>query len=132
MGNNVVSLKTAQQLKAAGFPQEAYFCWDTQIDINEEMHVELTEVWTSDSGDYIAAPMGQEIADELPHSSDEDNIEDNSLEMWSWQSPTGRKWNVAYIDIQRIPHHLTTGNTIAEALALLWLKLQEGESNVTT
>ena len=66
-------------------------------------------------------PDAQEIADQLPHSL----TGDDSLEMWSWNHHEGRKWNVSYVGERRIPNHLTTGDTMAEALALLWLKLHE-------
>jgi hypothetical protein len=52
------------------------------------------------------------IGQDLPHST----AKGNSLEIWSWKTPTGRKWNAAYIDSKRRPVEIATGDSIAEAL----------------
>lgn len=55
------------------------------------------------------------IGQHMPHST----AKGNSLEIWSWKTPTGRKWNAAYIDSKRRPVDIAIGNSIAEALEKL-------------
>lgn len=111
MENNVVTLETAKRLKAAGFPQETGIAhWWVVRGVNPDLisRSEITDFW--DATDRIAAPTAQEIADQLPEGIALDKA-------------TGGKWRASrpFVD----PSWYIFGDTMAEALALLWLKLHE-------
>lgn len=104
MENNVVSLETAKKLRAAGFPQKAIYRWYQRQDGTAELQRSNTNPW----GEHIyAAPTAQEIANEFLSSG-------NTRLLYY-----GGKWSAV--------NHRTmgTGTTIGEALADLWLRLQE-------
>jgi hypothetical protein len=131
MEHNITTLETSKRLKAAGFPQNTLFSYSTtDSGTNQSIHLTLEPGdpnYKSPFYRVYAAPTAQELADSdwLPHSAGKDD----SLEIWSWKTPTGRKWNAAYIDTRCRPHYLSTGPTLAEALAGTGLKLQETNPN---
>jgi hypothetical protein len=111
MERNVVSLETARKLKAAGFPRVSMWHYSERMDPPDELF------FTQSSGSTqfdIAAPTAQEIADQLPG-------------FWSlMNSKVTSNYHAAY-------HGGGDGvnadaDTMAEALALLWLQLHKAEN----
>jgi hypothetical protein len=126
MEHNVVTLETAKKLKAAGFPQG-----QTMLHYSEGMENpnDLFLTATSESSQFdMAAPLAQEIADQLPEElpfvPNEDQQEPYRLHIYPWI--TGH-WIAAYMNDggERDEMFETRAPTMAEALALLWLKLTE-------
>jgi hypothetical protein len=117
MENNVVTLETAKKLNAAGFLSRTTFMWSDLRD-GQPWLWQGKPVAAVDTGDYrdlgepgtdwVAAPTAQEIADQL------DEVE-------------VRHWRGRYTAWCRSPLSFNPleAPTMAEALALLWLKLQE-------
>lgn len=106
MESLVVSLKSAKRLKAAGFPQTTRYAWYSETET-----LELVD-WSREAQRSLVnpAPTAQEIADQLVKPFNVRNLSD------------GRFYAVG--------HKLTSGDgdTMAEALAALWLKLHEVQS----
>jgi len=75
MEHNVVSLKTAEKLREAGFRQDTMLCWEEfEGDAYETPYGPLVHDGISFNNNYdaekpddnpLAAPTAQEIADEL-------------------------------------------------------------------
>ena len=106
----VVSLETSKRLKAVGFPQwPSTFYWDWWGDI--QMNSEAKRF----NFDEVAAPTAQEIADQLPH---------RGWELFPWMDNISFAAAVNDADSNRL---VFPAATMAEALALLWLKLQEAK-----
>ena len=110
MENNVVTFETAKKLKAAGFPQETYFAWIG----NDVRHMPSGARTEREP----ALPTAQEIADQLPDGyyavRDKVDYSHNPGQWLAWCSEG------IYDDGFEI-----RGNTMAEALAALWLKLHQ-------
>lgn len=128
----VVTLETAQKLKAAGFPQStsdkmtSVYSWAIARHADARAFLTKTDTRTqySTSCIFFAAPTAQEIADQLPHWLDE---EDGiwPLEI-SAKGLTERTWYAMY-DRFGSTKYQVEADTLAEALAALWLKLQEAK-----
>jgi hypothetical protein len=127
----VVSLDIAKQLKAAGFPQETVFHWSHWQGKKsgiEEWHISGGWGWsnhTLPSGrthhyyheDSLAAPTAQELADVLPGRTwvglfTEYAAKNEIRYKASKHNDDGDGW------------HEEFGATMADALALLYLKLR--------
>lgn len=110
MENNVTSLETSRKLKAAGFPQDSAYVWVTG-DGWAQLHSSSAVKFMPDGAylELFAAPTAQELADQLEKPFNVRNLSD------------GRFYAVG--------HKLMSGNgdTMAEALAALYLKLKEVE-----
>jgi hypothetical protein len=112
MENNVVTLDTARKLKAAGFPQDTAFAWGhNTYDHNRIQLVYMA--WAKPENRDVAAPTAQEIADQLMASR-----EKITIELQSGMTPP------VYVERNGA---VEGGHTMAEALAALWLKLQEAK-----
>lgn len=124
MEKNVTTLETSQRLKDAGFPQTT-FMWETR-EVEGRPYKQSVGMWVDQKqfayerkGDFIpkvvrdwfAAPTAQEIADELPVTTFIQKCAGS--DGYHATAPTGPEEQ--------------TGDTMAEALALLWLKLKEGD-----
>jgi hypothetical protein len=116
----VVTLETAKKLKAAGFPQVTHFqWWQSSMGYNLISDKRIIE--------FEAAPTAQEIADQLPGGlqpghepnwlSVQKMFEDKPPYIAGYLEQRSND-NDRFIDYAR-------ADTMAEALALLWLKLQE-------
>lgn len=127
MEDNYVTLETAKRLKAAGFPQETVWLWrlhkpsgvhkliervdqeydDERFSSNNSQHIRFRG-----ENEFFAAPTAQELADQLP---DYVTAYRNDYKWWTWDIRESHPlaWNT------------TQGPTMVEALALLWIKLQE-------
>lgn len=129
MESLVTSLETSQALKAAGFPQESYFAWHEEEqdqfggDSARQWHVRGTEFFSKSNETWVyshqrvAAFTTQEIADQLPE-----------INAHGWISISKQHNYVARYTINGKDHNnLAEGDTMAEALAALWLKLQEAK-----
>jgi hypothetical protein len=118
MERNVVTLDTAKKLKAAGFPQEAYFWYDDDDLWGTDDYVDEGSLFSPDPKWHIAAPTAQEIADQL-----REYVKDEVLKLY-WG---GGRWTAL------IGHPGDTrteyGRTMAEALALTWLILRASEQD---
>lgn len=130
MENNVVTLDTAKQLKAAGFPQKTHFNWyPPHKSIDGDWEISPGRTWLTAAGQPCAAPTAQEIADQLPKSKRWPSSRNDAY--LSMYLDPNHKWGVGYeeeIDYEGGYFHvLEFANTMAEALALLWLKLQEAK-----
>ncbi|MDQ0923312.1 hypothetical protein QF038_001820 [Pseudarthrobacter sp. W1I19] len=120
MDKFVTTLETAKKLKAAGFPQNSVSVWEWTAGIPAgEPYLVQPELmrryglWGSqDVKDYAAAPTAQEIADQLRehlYLGLHMQARDNGLEMM----------------LERADGNFSTDPLpMAEAFALLWLKLQ--------
>lgn len=138
MERNVVSLETAKKLKAAGFPQEkAEYVWvhtfpvfndsdrlATRKEFQSRLDLSLLSTDARKLPEYSAAPTAQEIADELESNNEGVPITLNI-------GGTSYNWEIihktyAHIGGMTNPNGLTAkADTMAEALAALWLKLKE-------
>ncbi len=119
MEANCVSLEMAEKLEKAGFPQNSFFSWlafpiiegegiDSQW-IDEEYILKPIMATSSNLG--ISAPTAQEIADQLP---------DYALV----KSKTDGKYRT--VEGDRMLPKLPPADSIAEALAQVWLELHKG------
>lgn len=128
----VISLETAQKLKAAGFPQEGFFCYSLIMRTNDggyerrEMELstaprEWSELFRENS---FAAPTAQEIADQLPHYCDQRLYTADLAYRLSISKGLNDRWTAEYPTTYL---QVNEADTMAEALALLWLKLQEAK-----
>lgn len=123
MENNVVSLETAKKLRAAGFPQKAIYRWYQRQDGTAELQRSNTNPW----GEHIyAAPTAQEIANELPIGV---RILKQSPSFGHFGYAAYRPPSYGEASIGRKPKKNEQigfpNDTIADALADLWLKLRE-------
>lgn len=113
----VVSLETAKKLKAAGFPQGTAWSWygDKSSSLISTEHLEPD---LADGAGFIAAPTAQEIADQLPKAQGQRFLHlAYPINLWIADYTSN-------IDSSPILSG-ETGDTIVEALAPLWLKLNE-------
>lgn len=131
MESLVVSLDTAKKLKAAGFPQEAYFRYAREYEYNrfkrdgsptgaklivDWLHIRATEhPGLGSKLERIAAPTATEIADQLPY-----DFGGNQLSA----AKDKESWLFRYGSYPEVVTY-GRGDTMAEALAALWLRLQE-------
>jgi hypothetical protein len=121
----VVTLATAQKLKAEGFPQKTYCAWQPNESLAHTANTyDYKDVWEPKR--WLAAPSAQEIADQLP-----------KILAWNGErvyltveiDPFEQTWVAEY----KNENYETRGNgqlsawdgtnDLAEILALLWLKL---------
>ena len=111
MERNVVSLETAKKLKAVGFPRVSMWHYSERMEPPDELF------FTQSSGSTqfdIAAPTAQEIADQLPG-------------FWSVvNSKVMSNYHAAYHGSSDRVN--ADADTMAEALALLWLQLHKAEN----
>jgi hypothetical protein len=104
MESLVVTLETAKKLKAAGFPQTTADYWLKQP--KWAWRVGLDKYSATNRN---AAPTAQEIADQLPsYAKVRKNVDRYFADAHGLSEPV-------------------VASTMAEALALLWLKLQEAK-----
>lgn len=116
MESLVVTLETAKALKAAGFPQKSLYFWHTSADMRKWLnHDPGGAMVYSTTGDY-AAPTAQEIADQLPRQI-------AVTKMDKYVAEIGEAGEEEYKWVSAV-----TADTMAEALASLYLKLQEPKS----
>ncbi len=122
MENNVVTLDTAKKLKAAGWSQEEsehdYF-WTTPSSGLAAGRFTLRHM--PGNGETFAAPTAQEIADQLPERTHIERtfimpMDEREYIYLAWSGFRG--YNVPEDNPVR-------ADTMAEALALLWITLQE-------
>lgn len=118
MENNVVSLKTAQKLKTAGFPQETERYWRVFFNELGEECRSLDYAGHSLS-DCYAAPTAQEIVNQLPTGS--------SFQLYS-QGDEEAGYDGKPLYAVDCSDESGMGRTMAEALASLYLKLHEAKS----
>ncbi len=115
MGNNCVSLATAQRLKAAGFPNISCWIWvlipkaapwlTTRGDVG--MRIKPGEEW-----ELLPAPTAQEIADEIKEAI--------AINIYS-----DKRVSISCALKDNFIKSASKEINLAEALAELWLKLQE-------
>lgn len=120
MQSLVVTLETAKKLKVAGYKAEwvnFYYVDDGFLVFNHNAYA--MKRFTKN---IILAPTAQEIADQLPKEA-ETNEGFKYLDM---HRDRGKYWYAYYGTIE-VTNLMTGGPTMAEALALLWLKLQEAK-----
>jgi hypothetical protein len=116
MKHNVVTLETAKKLKAAGFRGVSTWHYSEGMNPSEELFFsQFSDLTQFD----IAAPTAQEIADQLPKKMDDYCLfleygDDGSL--WAC-------YRVVNSTADYMLH--AEADTMAEALALLWLKLNK-------
>lgn len=120
MENLVVSLETAKKLEAAGFGQKAEFYWVITMTTNYHLS------WYPDGdlplalekrNDCFAAPTAQEVADELPENH-VNSITHRSARLKMFYE--NNEWTTGYPG-----DFYVSASTMAEALALVWLKSKE-------
>lgn len=125
MERNTVSLETAKKLKAAGFPQNHLYHWVVEHPKHGAVYTRLTRPTTRafypDSVyiTYFTAPLAQEIADELPPKR---------VKLFKHRDRWGAQFQKNGAET-RNKEVLTEGDTMASALANLWLALKEGETH---
>lgn len=118
MERDVVSLETAKKLKAAGWGHKTVYRWAVHT-LGEIALVEALGRHTDDGWLYPwAAPNAQELADQLPVYL-RDRRDGKSRYLLIQRS--GKRWTARY----EANGGGATGDTLAEALAALWLRLQE-------
>lgn len=126
MENLTVSLDTAKKLKAAGFPQEQppYIWWD--IAGREYVDLRSNAARFAKLDEAYAAPTAQEIADHLQRMGIEQqraaNIEMNT-QARGWQVWLADNKGYGLLPDSNPEDTLVYGDTMAEALAALWLRL---------
>jgi len=119
MDNNVISLETAKKLKAAGFPQKSdYWFWLEDDGSADLVDHKSSLSWVND----VAAPAAQEIADEL----------DKGIVIQRYHGGNfmpANRWSARVASTKR-PHSISGefADTMAEALAALWLALKENNN----
>lgn len=106
MDKLVVSLETAKKLRAAGFPQDASYWHWFGGELTDPNWISATEY---DNDHRFAAPTAQEIADQLPTG-------------WEVGPDHTGQYVVQAGGLQMNPE---VGDTMAEALALLWLQVSK-------
>lgn len=105
MERNVVALETARRLEEAGWDSPTAFGWS--------MDTNFKWLLTEGKGVHVA-PTAQEIADQIPKGKT--LMRSRITNKWSaWDA--GSKNDIATT--------VGDGNTMAEALAEVWLKLRE-------
>jgi hypothetical protein len=116
MESLVVALETANKLKAAGWEQGSTAATWCRRGERYQWEVSFVAIPVLE---WIAAPSVQEIADQLPE-----------LPGWNISLFKSSRWE-AYYDGheygEEAVKHYCEADTMAEALALLWLKLQEAK-----
>jgi hypothetical protein len=123
MESLVVTLETAKKLKAAGFPQDTAFCFDPHSPLPCRKLSSNPKNEVADGKAVITAPTAQELAEQLPSLAGRDDkfqlqITKATNEYQAWYSPID--------DTTKLSHlYFEQGDTIAEALAALWLNLHE-------
>lgn len=135
MENLVVTLETAQKLKAAGFGQTTWYKWHVyKYEGSRHRMPAFVKLETSSEAAlspcinahvtgqfemvHFAAPTAQEIADQIMQLRSTGKIAPYTLEMGS----NGVGYQCTWGELRTL--HF---NTMAEALAALWLKLQEAK-----
>jgi hypothetical protein len=110
MDSLVVTLDTAKKLKAAGFPQDTAFTWGRHV----LGHTAIVRGAKDDGWlDQWAAPTSQEIANQLDGGATiSKNPRRDEYGAWMAGHPSDPFSEAA---------------TMSEAMALLWLKLQEAK-----
>jgi len=103
----VVTLETAKKLKAAGFSQTTALAWEILAKGVSAIGVVGSNDFGSMGATDIAAPTAQELADQLHESI--------SISIDSQRTCRVSSWSREFAE----------ADTMAEALALLWLKLHE-------
>ena len=118
MERNVVSLEIAKKLKAARFPGVSMWHYSEGMDPSDELF--LTQ-FSGLTGFDIAAPTAQEIADQLPKRV-------NEFCLFLEYGDDGSLW-ACYRVVNSTSDYMlyAEADTMAEALALLWLKLNKPE-----
>lgn len=110
MDKNCVTLETARKLKAAGFPQTTAFYWAVTMTTNPHLSWYDGELPEALDGRAWAAASAQEIADQF---------RDFGL---MTLAQYGGRWEA---NLSGTPSG--AADTIAEVLALLWLKVHEAK-----
>jgi hypothetical protein len=118
MERNVVSFETAKKLKASGFPGMSMWHYSEGMDPSDELFFTQFNGLTQLD---IAAPTAQEIADQLPKK-----ISDYCL--FLEYGDDGSLWACYRVVDSNADYLLyAEASTMAEALALLWLKVSEAQ-----
>lgn len=123
MENLVVSLETAKKLKAAGFPQTSYWHWSVSSPKKAKPTARLCRpmgdaIYRDDSyNEYIFAPTAQEIADQLPENHVNSRTNRSARLKIFYEN---NEWTTGYPG-----DFYVSASTMAEALALVWLKSKE-------
>ena len=112
MGRNAVTLETARKLKATRFPGLSTWHYFEAMGPSDELF--FTQASSLTQFD-IPAPTAQEIADQLPGSWSVVNSKVTSNYHAAYHGPGGDRVNA-------------DADTLAEALALLWLKLNSAKA----
>ncbi len=110
MENNVVTLDTAKKLKAAGFEQDLA---QWRFDNHGKLYGDLM------SAEFFAAPTAQEIADRLPKVQDWHTLTLAAADDGYAASYEG------FVGDMLSSRMNCLAPTMAEALAALWIKLNE-------
>lgn len=125
MENLTVTLDTAKKLKAAGFPQDSYLKWSWSFgeDVGDgaplEAHLLPMSTEIEDEYNVEAAPTAQEIADQLAWG-----VHSTQLTLLKREDD---KYAASYAAFNGSADFVEVAPTLAEALAALWLKLQEAK-----
>ena len=133
MEKNVVSLETAQKLKAAGWAKAGSFYW---YENNGYWYLNYIHQFPPQlSREIIQAPTAQEFANALPKSIGRDGDtywlemkwvgEESRCQYWSHVSQKRLGADETGLDQGAIG--VAGSSSMAEALAALWLKLRENE-----
>ncbi len=111
----VVTLETAKKLKEAGYPQDTEYGW-----IEETKKISLEDKRYKQFWD-AAAPTAQELADELPLNALGISLLPGEMDE--------RIWVASLLNMKSpIPQqHSGRADTLAEALAALWIALKENK-----
>jgi hypothetical protein len=133
MESLVVTLETAKKLKAAGFPQARIKMEHWWIQ-NEEGFVSLEvmglrsgegdsyfypRVYENHGWDVYSAPTAQELASRLTWGN-------HSVQLTLVKRKDG-KYAASYAAVDGSASFVEVADTMAEALAALWLKLEESK-----
>ncbi|BCW78309.1 hypothetical protein [Arthrobacter sp. NicSoilC5] len=113
----VVTLETSRRLKAAGFPGEGTFWW-----LKEPHRPWAVGITKFGASNRVADPTAQEIADRLDwrlplrSGGDSERSLHGGKAEGGWFFYYGQPWPL-----------IASGDTMAEALAQLWLTLNESK-----
>jgi sugar/nucleoside kinase (ribokinase family) len=134
MEKNVVTLETAKKLVLAGFPQDTAVAWIERPRNKPEYRWELAMPWQGTHlKDCPAAPTAQEIADQLEPAKLFKQyglltVKHGPKGVPHWPQEGAKAWGAAYFIGGEAQEPIGMGDTMAEALAALWIKLQEVQS----
>lgn len=122
MEQYVVSRELAKKLKAAGYPQFTLRYWERYKDVEGvwKVHLATSRAW--ETSEYNAAPLSDELLEQLPTYIALDEEMHAHLEMTTAESKGLR---CEYIDGHNVCYGAMYADKPADALASLWLWCKE-------